>query len=55
MQNKAKTTAMTGGEERVKQKHTFPPQDGIDTPTVIEADTLEEAEQEFKKRINAKE
>lgn len=42
---------MTGEEKRVKQKFHFPPQDGIDTPTEVEADTIEEAESEFRKII----
>jgi hypothetical protein len=51
MQNESKNTAMTGKEKKVKQKFTFAPQDGIDTPTVIEAETIEEAEQEFQNKI----
>lgn len=51
MFDEAKNTAMSGKEQKVKQKFTFPPQDGIDTPTVIEADTQAEAEKEFKKLI----
>ena len=51
MQKIAKTSAITGEEKALKQKFTFAPQDGITEPTVIEADTKEEAETKFNKLI----
>jgi len=51
MQKESKNKAMTGAEPRVKQAFTFAPQDGVQAPTVIEAETIEEATVKFQKTI----